>query len=168
MDNFPLALIYFPLLFNPQGHQHDYERYRPLYANITHSQATDPFVDFDSCEDDSHTYRNPRATVSIVTGAAGNREMPYVNTDVDDDGSSAHGHEAPAAEPGAGLGGGWPKPTNCTAEYLCCDYFGYGKVVVHNATHLEWTWLRVDPLTTSTNPYDHLWLIQENHGPFAA
>jgi hypothetical protein len=41
--------------------------------------------------------------------------------------------------------------------------YGYGRVVAHNATHLEFTQFE----NSDQSVFDHFWVVQEHHGPFA-
>jgi len=108
------------------GHEHNYERSYPVY------QAK---------SDRSNV--NPKATIYIVSGSAGNTEMH---------------------EPFTRIQPTWSAYRSNT--------FGYSRMFVHNATHLHWQQIQTDPTDFPESDYgrviDDAWIIQETHGPFDA
>jgi len=142
------------------GHVHDYSRFYPVFNHTVLNGTTvvgEPFTD-------------PRATVYLTIGGAGNPEMPQP-----------------------------PKNKQCTlwdqncmrmtrTPWSVCEYgyypkcpnFNYGRVTVANETHLHWEQVSVtQPGQFSANGtliknasvvpghvIDEMWLIQHRHGPF--
>eukprot|EP00040_Diaphanoeca_grandis_P037041 m.239430 g.239430 ORF g.239430 m.239430 type:complete len:515 (+) comp33745_c3_seq3:1506-3050(+) len=106
------------------GHEHNYERTYPLYQGQS-----------------DRSNINPKATIYIVTGAAGSPEM----------------HEAFDKDPPS-----W--------SAFRSNSFGYSRALVHNATHLQWQQVQTDPTLFPTSDYgtiiDDVMIVQEHHGPF--
>jgi hypothetical protein len=40
--------------------------------------------------------------------------------------------------------------------------YGYGRLYIANVTHLSWTQV----FSTTGDVEDHIWIVQDNHGPF--
>jgi len=106
------------------GHEHSYERTFPLYNGSS---------------DRSNV--NPKATIYIVTGAAGSQEM----------------HEGFDKDPPS-----WSAFRSNT--------FGYSRALVHNHTHLQWQQVQTDPTLFPDSDYgriiDDVMIVQNKHGPF--
>ncbi|KAK7446637.1 hypothetical protein BaRGS_00040252 [Batillaria attramentaria] len=114
-------------LFHTQGvdliveaHEHSYERLWPVY-NYNVIQTN---------------YVNPRGSVHVISGAAGNQEGndkfgPYSKA------WSAYRHSK-------------PRDNN------------FGRLHVHNRTHIHWQQVRVK----DGHVFDSFWLVQHEHGPF--
>ena len=106
------------------GHEHDYERNWPTYQFKTDQSNLDP-----------------KATIYIVTGAAGCSEM----------------HEP------------FTKPQPPRSAFRS-NTFGYSKMWIYNATHIQWQQIITDPTYFGPDEYgkvvDDTWIIQHNHGPF--
>lgn len=143
------------------GHVHDYSRFLPVF-NHTVRPGSDP----------TEPYTNPRATVYMTIGGAGNPEMP---------------------QPPQSKCTTWDPADNCTemprTPWLSCESgyfpkcpnFNYGRVVVHNSTHLHWEQVSVTKPGEAVNGsvtknasivspgvvIDEMWLVQNQHGPFA-
>jgi hypothetical protein len=126
------------------GHAHEYARHYPVYAERV---ARGPSVTLDA-------YVNPSATAHVVTGAGGNRNMR-------DEGKRE------------------PKRGACDASAPWCAFqsgalggddrvsdFGYGRVVVHNATHLEWAQRSVG-VDANGGVVDRWFVVNDRHGGFA-
>ena len=126
------------------GHVHDYTRYWPVY-NLTVMNGTGA----------AGPYHNPRATVHMTVGAAGNDEMHYHEGCV-----SGTGCTVPPPSSWAGSAAPWAA-CNAGDSPHCVDY-SYGRFVVHNASHLYWSQFSV----TEARVIDEMWIIQERHGTF--
>jgi len=107
------------------GHEHDYERMYDVYQGKTMQTTT-----------------NPKATMYIVTGAAGNQEKhePFIR----------------------------PQPTRSA---LRANTYGYSRMWVHNATHIHWQQVQTQKDTKKDmakygEVIDDAWFVQTNHGPF--
>jgi hypothetical protein len=106
------------------GHEHDYERNYPTYRS--HSDLSN--VD-------------PKATVYIVTGAAGCDELhePFTR-----------------AQP----------PRSAFRS----NNFGYSQMLIHNDTHLQFQQIMTDPTFFGPSDYgrviDDVFIVQHDHGPF--
>eukprot|EP01063_Lacrimia_lanifica_P022139 TRINITY_DN29823_c0_g1_i1.p1 TRINITY_DN29823_c0_g1~~TRINITY_DN29823_c0_g1_i1.p1 ORF type:complete len:556 (+),score=164.37 TRINITY_DN29823_c0_g1_i1:45-1712(+) len=106
------------------GHEHDYERSWPVYQG----RSVQSYVD-------------PPATVYVVTGAAGCKELhdPFA-------------HARP----------GWVGFRSNT--------FGYTRMTVHNASHVHFQQMATDPTSFPASEYgaviDDFWVVQRTHGPF--
>jgi hypothetical protein len=87
-------------------------------------------------------YNNPKAPVHIITGCAGCNE---------DLGVCVNGISEPQ--------GPWS-----AFQASGKSVYGYGRMQVHNATHLYWEELEVKE---NNKILDSIWLVQHNHGPFA-
>lgn len=85
-------------------------------------------------------YTNPLAPVHIISGAAGCNEQEGICTN-----------------PILGPRGDW------SAFRASILMYGYGHMEAHNATHLYWEEL----LDRNMEVLDSIWVVQENHGPFA-
>ena len=107
------------------GHEHSYERSFPVYKNKSDRSNEDP-----------------KATIYIVTGAAGCSEMHEGFTRV-----------AP------------------TWSAFRSNTFGYSRMIVHNSTHVHWQQVSTDPTSFPMSQYgsviDDTWIVQHNHGPFS-
>eukprot|EP01064_Diplonema_japonicum_P034759 TRINITY_DN731_c0_g4_i1.p1 TRINITY_DN731_c0_g4~~TRINITY_DN731_c0_g4_i1.p1 ORF type:complete len:548 (+),score=215.43 TRINITY_DN731_c0_g4_i1:44-1645(+) len=108
------------------GHTHNYERSWPTYKDKT---------------DQSNL--NPKATIYVVTGAAGSKEM-----------------HTPFLEP-------QPKWSAFRS-----NSFGYTRLNVYNASHIHWQQVQTDPTDFREDNYGHViddtWIVQNQHGPFNA
>jgi acid phosphatase type 7 len=88
----------------------------------------------------AHNYTNPQAPVHIISGVAGCNEdlglclNPIYHT---------------------------KGPWSAFHQSGLLTY-GYGKLTVHNSTHIEWQ----EMLDWDEAPVDHIWISQTNHGPF--
>lgn len=106
------------------GHEHSYERSFPVYKGKSDRSNIDP-----------------KATIYVVTGAAGCSEMHEGFTRV-----------APS----------WSAFRSNT--------FGYSRMVIYNRTHLHWQQVQTDPTLFGPDLYgrviDDAWIVQHNHGPF--
>ena len=113
------------------GHEHNYERNWPTYQNNTYQSNVEP-----------------KATIYIVTGAAGCAELhePFTR----------------------------PQPPQSAFR---SNNFGYSRMIVHNHTHLRWQQVITDPGDKEGRPFfvgvepygtviDDTWIIQSSHGPF--
>ena len=84
---------------------------------------------------------DPKATIYIVSGAAGSREM----------------HE------------GFTKFQPPWSAFRS-NTFGYSRMLVHNSTHVRWQQVQTDPTLFPDSDYgrviDDTWIVQHNHGPF--
>jgi hypothetical protein len=110
--------------FFMNGHEHDYERMWPTYKGKTDSSNVDP-----------------KATVYVVTGAAGCSEMhePFTR----------------------------PQPPRSAFR---ANVFGYNRMYVHNATHIHWQYIATDPTYFKVQygtVIDDTWFVQHHHGPFS-
>ncbi|CAB3977176.1 Iron zinc purple acid phosphatase [Paramuricea clavata] len=85
-------------------------------------------------------YNNPTAPVHIVSGAAGCNEAYGV-----------------CVNPMLGPRGRW----SAYRSWFPGEY-GYGRLYIANATHLSWTQV----FSTTGDVEDHIWIAQDNHGPF--
>ena len=107
------------------GHEHNYERNWPTYHNKTDQSNVDP-----------------KATIYIVTGSAGNEELhePFTR----------------------------PQPPRSAFR---SNTFGYSKLIAHNDTHIRWQQIMTDPTFFGPDKYgkviDDTWIVQHNHGPFS-
>eukprot|EP00755_Sulcionema_specki_P007987 Sspe_Gene.5761::Locus_1913_Transcript_1_1_Confidence_1.000_Length_1870::g.5761::m.5761 len=112
--------------FFVNGHEHNYERMWPTYHNKS---------------DQSNI--NPKATVYIVTGAAGSHEM----------------HEP------------FTRPMPSWSAFRS-NTFSYSRMIVHNASHIHWEQVQTDPTLFPGADYgrviDSVWYVQHQHGPFNA
>ena len=108
------------------GHEHNYERTYPV---------------FKSKSDRSNV--NPKATLYVVSGAAGSQEM----------------HEP------------FTKPQPEWSAFRS-NSFSYSRVLVHNYTHLHWQQVQTDPTLFPMSDYgrviDDWWMVTDTHGPFKA
>eukprot|EP01060_Flectonema_neradi_P028170 TRINITY_DN378_c0_g1_i4.p1 TRINITY_DN378_c0_g1~~TRINITY_DN378_c0_g1_i4.p1 ORF type:complete len:544 (+),score=134.07 TRINITY_DN378_c0_g1_i4:45-1676(+) len=108
------------------GHEHNYERMWPTYK---------------SKSDQSNI--NPKATVYVVTGAAGSHEM----------------HEP------------FTKPQPSWSAFRS-NSFSYTRMFVYNSSHIHWQQVQTDPTLFPGSDYgrviDDTWFVQESHGPFNA
>ena len=108
------------------GHEHNYERTYPV---------------FESKSDRSNV--NPKATIYVVSGAAGSQEM----------------HEP------------FTKPQPEWSAFRS-NSFSYSRVLVHNYTHLHWQQVQTDPTLFPLADYgrviDDWWIVTDKHGPFKA
>ena len=106
------------------GHEHNYERMWPTYKS----------------KSDQSNF-NPKATVYVVTGAAGSREM----------------HEP------------FTKPQPSWSAFRS-NTFSYTRMYVHNASHIHWQQVQTDPTLFPGSDYgrviDDTWFVQNSHGPF--
>ena len=97
-------------------------------------------VDRASVSSDNATYVDPLYQVAFVIGAPGDIEV---------------------------------NPTSCVLETdrhpTCSSNYGYGKLVVHNATTMSWTWMTTVPVQGGKFPdyADAAVIVQHNHGPRA-
>ena len=111
--------------FFMNGHEHDYERMWPTYKDKTDQSNIDP-----------------KATIYIVTGAAGCQEMhePFTR----------------------------PQPPRSAFR---SNTFGYSRMFIYNATHIHWEQIVTDPTYFGSDMYgkvvDSTWVIQHHHGPFS-
>jgi len=92
-----------------QAHLHNYERNTAIYQNQT---VSDP-------RDTQNSYYNPKATVYITSGNAGNDE----------------GHNDPVS------------PTLSKWVRFASEDYGYGRLIAYNATHLYWEQFSAPKLT---------------------
>ena len=108
------------------GHEHNYERTYPV---------------FKSKSDRSNV--NPKATIYVVSGAAGSQEM----------------HEP------------FTKPQPEWSAFRS-NSFSYSRVLVHNYTHLHWQQVQTDPTLFPLADYgrviDDWWIVTDKHGSFNA
>jgi Calcineurin-like phosphoesterase/Iron/zinc purple acid phosphatase-like protein C len=141
------------------GHVHDYERYWPVY-NYTYTSY--PTVDIgketlnpkksnknttSSSEKQQQPifYKNPNATVHIISGAGGNTEMR--------------------------IGPGVPPQGPCSADTPWCAFqsghgpllqqgydFSYSRIFVHNSSHLQWQQYSA----TFERVIDEFWVVQQD------
>ena len=106
------------------GHEHDYERMWPTYKNNT----------------DQSNF-NPKATIYVVTGSAGCKEL----------------HEP------------FQKWQPARSAYRS-NTFGYSKLITYNHTHARWQEIVTDPTFFPMKEYgeiiDDVMVVQHNHGPF--
>eukprot|EP01061_Rhynchopus_euleeides_P018634 TRINITY_DN307_c1_g1_i2.p1 TRINITY_DN307_c1_g1~~TRINITY_DN307_c1_g1_i2.p1 ORF type:complete len:560 (+),score=221.09 TRINITY_DN307_c1_g1_i2:41-1681(+) len=106
------------------GHEHNYERTYPVH---------------DGLSDRSNV--NPKATIFVVSGAAGSHEM----------------HEP------------FTLPQPEWSAYRS-NSFSYSRVLVHNYTHLHWQQVQTDPTLFPMADYgrviDDWWIVTDKHGPF--
>eukprot|EP01060_Flectonema_neradi_P029795 TRINITY_DN41_c0_g2_i1.p1 TRINITY_DN41_c0_g2~~TRINITY_DN41_c0_g2_i1.p1 ORF type:complete len:530 (+),score=144.80 TRINITY_DN41_c0_g2_i1:44-1633(+) len=112
--------------FSINGHVHNYERTWPTYKGKS---------------DQSNL--NPRATIYVVTGAAGCREM-----------------HSP-----------FKKPQPSWSAYRS-NSFSYTRMMVYNSSHIHWQQVQTDPTEFPQSDYgrviDDVWIVQDRHGPFNA
>jgi hypothetical protein len=84
---------------------------------------------------------NPKGTIYVVTGAAGSHEL----------------HEP------------FTRPQPPWSAFRS-NSFGYSKIYVHNASHLQWQQIQTDPTLFGPDLYgrviDDAWIVQSKHGPF--
>eukprot|EP01059_Diplonema_ambulator_P028960 TRINITY_DN47_c0_g4_i3.p2 TRINITY_DN47_c0_g4~~TRINITY_DN47_c0_g4_i3.p2 ORF type:complete len:549 (+),score=228.56 TRINITY_DN47_c0_g4_i3:39-1685(+) len=108
------------------GHEHNYERMWPTYQNMSDQSNMDP-----------------KATIYVVTGAAGSPEMHEPFT--------------------------YPQPSWSAFR---SNSFCYTRMYVYNATHIHWQQVQTDPTEFPGSDYgrviDDTWIVQHNHGPFNA
>eukprot|EP00755_Sulcionema_specki_P004860 Sspe_Gene.31210::Locus_15406_Transcript_1_3_Confidence_0.250_Length_1816::g.31210::m.31210 len=106
------------------GHEHNYERMWPTYQNKSDQSNIDP-----------------KATVYIVTGAAGSHEM----------------HEP------------FTRPQPSWSAFRS-NSFSYTRMYVYNSTHIHWQQIQTDPTLFPKSDYgrviDDTWFVQHQHGPF--
>ena len=106
------------------GHEHDYERMWPTYQGKA-----------------QHSNVDPAATIYVVTGAAGCKEL----------------HEP------------FTRPQPARSAYRS-NTFGYSRMWVYNHTHIRWQQVQTDPTFFGPDKYgrviDDVWIVQHNHGPF--
>lgn len=128
------------------GHEHSYERTYPMYQGKSERCSGECTQGSKGAQDPtqncSETCTDPNATIYLITGAAGSREM----------------HEGfDNAQPS------WSAFRSNT--------FGYSRLIVHNHTHIRWQEVQTDPTLFPTAKYgsviDDMWVIQNSHGPFA-
>lgn len=106
------------------GHEHNYERSYPIYKGKSDRSELDP-----------------KATIYIVSGSAGSREMhePFTR----------------------------PQPTWSAFR---SDAFSYSILWAYNSTHIHWQQIATDPTEFPGSEYgkvlDEVWFVQHNHGPF--
>jgi acid phosphatase type 7 len=106
------------------GHEHNYERNYPTYRSRSDLSNIDP-----------------KATVYIVSGAAGCQELhePFTRT----------------------------QPPRSAFR---SNNFGFSQMIVHNRTHLQFQQIMTDPTFFGPEEYgkiiDDVFIIQNNHGPF--
>lgn len=142
------------------GHVHDYSRYFPVYNHTVLNGTADP----------KEPFTDPRATVYLTIGGAGNPEMPQPPKNKQCsawDMSCMHMRSTP-----------W---SVCEMGYFPkCPNFNYGRATVVNTTHLHWEQVSVtipgkfDNTTLVRNAtvaipghvIDEMWLVQRKHGPF--
>ena len=114
----------YTLVVGVAGHEHDYERMWPTYKDKTDSSNVEP-----------------KATIYVVTGAAGCSEM----------------HEP------------FTKPQPPRSAYRS-NTFGYNRLWIHNASHIHLEYVMTDPTYFGPDKYgaviDDTWIIQHSHGPF--
>jgi hypothetical protein len=115
------------------GHWHYYESLWPAVNGSTTCLGCAQPV--------ATSFDNPRGTVHITTGNAG---PPSKDSFVEDCGDPEDCRRIAATR-------------KQTTEY------GYGRLVAHNATHIEFTQL----MNADQSVFDHFWIVQESHGPFA-
>ena len=127
------------------GHVHDYERYYPVYDEVTVNGTS---VTFDR-------YVQPRATVHVTTGSGGNEEMKKPRGG----GSIPRGRCVDSAPWCAFQSGHAPK-NGQVAD------FTYSRVVVRDATTLEWTQMSATGGGDAT-PIDRFVVEAPTHGSFA-
>jgi len=110
--------------FYINGHEHNYERSYPLFEGMSARSNIDP-----------------KATIYIVSGAAGSQEM----------------HEP------------FTRPQPAWSAYRS-NSFGYSVATIYNATHLHWQQIQTDPTEFPASEYgriiDDAWIVQHKHGPF--
>ena len=107
------------------GHEHNYERMYDIYQGKT-----------------QQTTVNPKATMYIITGAAGCSELhePFI----------------------------LPQPATSAFR---ANIYGYSRFTIYNATHLHWQQVQtqkdrpIDEQNYGT-VIDDAWFVQEKHGPF--
>ncbi|CAH1270778.1 ACP7 [Branchiostoma lanceolatum] len=107
-----------------EAHEHSYERLWPVY-NYT-LVGTD--------------YRDPRAPVHIISGAAGCNEFDGV-----------------CINPMMGPKGPWS-----AFRAWIPGMYGYGRLRVHNSTHVHWEQV----LAVNGQVIDSAWIVQHHHRPF--
>eukprot|EP01065_Artemidia_motanka_P042874 TRINITY_DN581_c0_g3_i1.p1 TRINITY_DN581_c0_g3~~TRINITY_DN581_c0_g3_i1.p1 ORF type:complete len:552 (+),score=214.86 TRINITY_DN581_c0_g3_i1:78-1733(+) len=111
--------------FFVNGHEHNYERSWPVYQNKSDQSNVEP-----------------KATIYIVTGAAGCKELhePFTR----------------------------PQPPRTAFR---SNTFGYSRMIVHNSSHVRWQQVQTDPTLFPGSVYgrviDDTWVVQHNHGPFS-
>ena len=110
--------------FSINGHVHNYERSWPTYKNKS-----------------DQSYVNPKATIYVVTGAAGSREM-----------------HSPFSKP----------PPSFSA--FRSNSFSYTRMMVYNYSHIHWQQVQTDPSQFPMSDYgrviDDIWIVQNRHGAF--
>ena len=110
--------------FSINGHQHNYERSFPVYRDKVELSNV-----------------NPNATIYIVSGCAGSKEMhtPFTK-------------DQPS----------WSAFRSNT--------FGYTRMYVHNSSHIHFQQVRTDPTFFPLSGYgdiiDDVWIVQEHQGGF--
>jgi hypothetical protein len=126
------------------GHVHDYERYYPVYDEVTVNGTS---VTFDR-------YVQPRATVHVTTGSGGNKEMKKPRGG----GSIPRGRCVDSA-PWCAFQSGHAPQKGQVAD------FTYSRVVVRDATTLEWTQMSATGGGDAT-PIDRFVVEARTHGSF--
>ena len=126
------------------GHVHDYERYYPVYDEVTVNGTS---VTFDR-------YVQPRATVHVTTGSGGNKEMKTPKG-----GGSIPGGRCIDSAPWCAFQSGHAPKIGQVAD------FTYSRVVVRDATTLEWTQMRATGGGDAT-PIDRFVVEAPTHGSF--
>jgi 3',5'-cyclic AMP phosphodiesterase CpdA len=145
------------------GHVHDYSRFFPTFNLTVLNGTTAP----------GKPYTNPRATVHMTIGGAGNPEMP----------PPLPKQLPPPAPPTPALTATCKEDRGCrhpwapwaaceTGYYPACSDMNYGRIVVANATHLRWQQVSV---TQGGEVIDGFWLVVDgagggrkgHHGPFS-
>ena len=134
------------------GHVHSYERDYPVWGGQLESTS----------------YVDPRATVHIMVGGAGNDEM---------DGSAAPAPAAAAVLARLAAERGWVDPSRAKVaadtarmyeraaaggDWVAVTdhgHFGAGLVRVENATHLHFSYVR----TTTGEVFDEVWIVKHGH-----
>ena len=141
------------------GHVHDYSRFLPVYNHTPHPGSR------------GAPYTNPKATVHLTIGGAGNPEMPQPPHSK----CSAWDNNCTNIQ-------SWSPWAECESGYFPkCPNFNFGRVSVANATHLHWQQVSVTKAgkarggvvvqNASVVPgylMDDFWLVQQHHGPFGA
>ncbi|XP_068706650.1 acid phosphatase type 7-like isoform X2 [Montipora foliosa] len=107
-----------------QAHEHSYERLWPVFNNTV----------------TAHDYRNPKAPVHLISGAAGCNEALGI-----------------CVNPMLGPRGPW----SAFREWFPGNA-GFGKLRIVNSTHVYWEQIKAwDGSVT-----DSIWIVQQHHGPF--
>lgn len=107
-----------------QAHEHSYERLWPVFNDTV----------------TAHDYRNPKAPVHLISGAAGCNEALGI-----------------CINPMLGPRGPW----SAFREWFPGNA-GFGKLRIVNSTHVYWEQIKAwDGSVT-----DSIWIVQQHHGPF--